>query len=112
MGLQSLRAIEHTKQVSDETYSSRNDTYTGTLKTVIKLNRDKKKGPRITSIKTPLQSYKNKGNSQESLVTEELSCTDYKDVSNYTVVGYSYCSMVLKLDFIHNNERSMTTEVV
>ncbi|KAI4462832.1 serine/arginine repetitive matrix 2 [Holotrichia oblita] len=63
LGLQSLRAAEEAKQKSKERLVPKNDNYTGTLKTVIKLNRnDKKRGK--TSLKMTLQKSK-KGNSSK-----------------------------------------------
>lgn len=58
LGLQSLKAAEEAKL--KEKVTLKNDNYTGTLKTVIKLNRcDKKKGR--NSLKMTLQKNKSKG---------------------------------------------------
>ncbi|KAG5882570.1 hypothetical protein JTB14_011769 [Gonioctena quinquepunctata] len=65
LGLQSLKAAEEAKQKTKEKPSgSKSDNYTGTLKTVIKINRDKKKGGR-SSIKMTLQKHKIKNVSTE-----------------------------------------------
>ncbi|GJQ64953.1 hypothetical protein Trydic_g7120 [Trypoxylus dichotomus] len=60
LGLQSLRAAEEAKQLKNkEKLVPKNDSYTGTLKTVIKLNRnDKKRGK--NSLKMTLQKDKNR----------------------------------------------------
>ncbi|KRT81278.1 hypothetical protein AMK59_5876, partial [Oryctes borbonicus] len=65
LGLQSLRAAEEAKQQkSKEKLMPKNDSYTGTLKTVIKLNRnDKKRGK--NSLKMTLQKSKKGGSSKE-----------------------------------------------
>ncbi|KAJ8927160.1 hypothetical protein NQ314_020433 [Rhamnusium bicolor] len=67
LGLQSLRAAEQAKHKSKEKPVSKSDSYTGTLKTVIKINRDKKKGR--NSFKMTLQ--KNKGKSSDG---EQATC--------------------------------------
>ncbi|CAG9822994.1 unnamed protein product [Phaedon cochleariae] len=61
LGLQSLRAAEEAKQktTKEKPASWKSDSYTGTLKTVIKINRDKKKGGK-GSIKMTLQKSKPK----------------------------------------------------
>lgn len=81
MGLQSLRAAEEAKHQPKEKFSNRSDNYTGTLKTVIKLNRDKKKGGRISSFKMTLQNSKSKGTVQEVPATEETTSKEPNEVS-------------------------------
>lgn len=62
LGLQSLKAAEEAKL--KEKIAPRSDIYTGTLKTVIKLNRsDKKKGR--NSLKMTLQKNKSKGSDSD-----------------------------------------------
>lgn len=65
LGLQSLRKAEEAMQKLKEKVISKNDNYTGTLKTVIKLNRfDKKKGK--NSVKMTLQKSKKSSSSSAS----------------------------------------------
>lgn len=82
LGLQSLKNAAQVKQTQEETIE-RNDNYTGTLKTVIKLNRDKKKGGRIGSIKMALHGSKYKATPQEIPLADENSSKDSEDVSFY-----------------------------
>lgn len=79
LGLQSLRAAEQAKHKPKEFFSHKTDNYTGTLKTVIKLNRDKKKGGRISSIKMTLHN-KSKPTIQETPAPEEVVNQDSKEV--------------------------------
>lgn len=73
LGLQSLQAAEEAKQnQKGKEKGQKNDNYTGTLKTVIKINRDKgekKKGR--NSLKMTLQKSKVKAGDSESGGTEE-----------------------------------------
>ncbi|XP_023017565.2 enhanced adult sensory threshold isoform X1 [Leptinotarsa decemlineata] len=72
LGLQSLKAAEEAKQkIKEKPSGSKSDNYTGTLKTVIKINRDKKKGR--STIKMTLQKNKTKNSSveEEATVSEE-----------------------------------------
>ncbi|XP_060530364.1 uncharacterized protein LOC132704402 isoform X2 [Cylas formicarius] len=72
LGLQSLRAAEQAKQQRGRSASKRiekNESYTGTLKTVIKINRDKKKGR--SSFKMTLQKSKSKSDNGEQSQTDE-----------------------------------------
>lgn len=81
MGLQSLRAAEEAKQKTKEKPAPKSDSYTGTLKTVIKINRDKKKGR--NSFKMTLQ--KNKGKATSTVVEQPASDENYeimKEVSD------------------------------
>lgn len=85
LGLQSLKAAEAAKLKGKEKAPSKNENYTGTLKTVIKLNRlDKKKGRNC--LKMTLQ--KNKGKGVDSDVAggdEETRYKIMKEVKNVIV---------------------------
>lgn len=73
LGLQSLKAAEEAKQRLKET--TRCDAYTGTLKTVIKLNRlEKKKGR--NSVKMTLQKSKKVGGTSKD--QDDTKIDDYK----------------------------------
>ncbi|KAL3265948.1 hypothetical protein HHI36_010136 [Cryptolaemus montrouzieri] len=61
LGLQSLKAAEEAKMKEKEKTISKVETYTGTLKTVIKLNRDNKKKGKNHPLKMTLQKNKSKG---------------------------------------------------
>lgn len=74
MGLQSLRAAEQAKSKTPRGRSLKGaDSYTGTLKTVIKINRDKKKGGKN---KITLQKSKTKPTEDEQVVVEEKASKD------------------------------------
>ncbi|KAJ8912657.1 hypothetical protein NQ315_012733 [Exocentrus adspersus] len=78
LGLQSLRAAEQAKhQKTKEKPGAKGDSYTGTLKTVIKINRDKKKG-RNSFKMTTLQ--KNKGKS--ATASTSMAATTEPNSSN------------------------------
>ncbi|CAH0560024.1 unnamed protein product [Brassicogethes aeneus] len=66
LGLQSLQAAEEAK--SKEKAPKTDGGYTGTLKTVIKINREKKKGR--NSLKMTLQKNKGKGDAESSGVED------------------------------------------
>ncbi|CAH1962209.1 unnamed protein product [Acanthoscelides obtectus] len=69
LGLQSLRAAAQDKQKPKPT-DVKGDVYTGTLKTVIKINRDKRKGGRKV---VGHKGKSNKGNDDDQTTTEESS---------------------------------------
>ncbi|KAJ8984567.1 hypothetical protein NQ317_006029 [Molorchus minor] len=80
LGLQSLSAAEKAKQQKTKDKPAPKpdkDIYTGTLKTVIKINRDKKKGR--NSLKMTLQKNKSKSSECELGVSEENNYKIMKD---------------------------------
>lgn len=84
LGLQSLRAAEEAKQKSKEKLVPKNDNYTGTLKTVIKLNRNEKKRGK-NSLKMTLQKSRKSGREDNDLVKgEDESSKHMKEVSKYS----------------------------
>lgn len=75
LGLQSLRAAEEAKQKQKEKVTIKNDNYTGTLKTVIKLNRlEKKKGR--NPVKMTLQKTKKSSSTSAIKEQEDFKCDD------------------------------------
>lgn len=76
-----MRSAEEAKHKLKEKYPIQIDNYTGTLKTVIKLNRDKKKGGRISSIKMTLQNSKNKILVHDAPSLDKNTWLDPKEVS-------------------------------
>lgn len=92
LGLQSLRAVEEAKLRESEKHKQRNDVYTGTLKTVIKLNRhmDKKKSKERNPLKMTLQ--KSKGRS-----SKEGDCDNMKSDGTFGKnEGENACYKVMK----------------
>lgn len=69
-----MRAAEEAKQKTKEKPAPKSDSYTGTLKTVIKINRDKKKGR--NSFKMTLQ--KNKGKAASAIVEPATNDENYE----------------------------------
>lgn len=87
LGLQSLKAAEAAKQQkSKEKVVPRTENYTGTLKTVIKINRDKKKGR--NSFKMTLQKSKGKSGEHEASGGED-GYKIMKEVSTFII--YKRC---------------------
>ncbi|XP_018572639.1 uncharacterized protein LOC108912008 isoform X2 [Anoplophora glabripennis] len=84
LGLQSLRAAEEAKQKTKEKPASKSDSYTGTLKTVIKINRDKKKGR--NSFKMTLQ--KNKGKAASAVVEQAPNEENYEIMKEGTSAAW------------------------
>lgn len=80
LGLQSLRAAEEAKQKSKEKSVPKSDSYTGTLKTVIKLNRNEKKRGK-SSLKMTLQKAKKSVREDKSDNDLEESARHAKEVS-------------------------------
>lgn len=87
LGLQSLKAAEEAKL--KEKVTPKSDSYTGTLKTVIKLNRyDKKKGR--NSLKMTLQKNKSKGSDSDLAGgDDDMGYKIMKEV-RFTISIYSY----------------------
>lgn len=75
MGLQRLQDAEQNRQKSKDKAVMKIDNYTGTLKTVIKINRDKKKGR-----KTSAHKIKAKSNEEEFHIEDDSPREHYKIV--------------------------------
>lgn len=90
-----MKAAEQAKHKPKEKVFNKSDNYTGTLKTVIKLNRDKKKGGRISSIKMTLSNNKNKGTVVTDVnATDEMVSRDPKEVSDYKFIILILCGNI------------------